>query len=356
MRRVEPNRRSRPDGLLAARAPRIQAAVEHCDRPPVENADGLSARARAAQVHSPRAAERSLPSDAGFQRRRRGAKSTRQIARIIGSVNRTGRLGEELSEHRHAASRDRLGTAKAALQSLDDRTSGQHRPAIRHRRRGQPRARVARAAQHPRQPTRQARATPPSRDPHSTERVRIRGPHADPGGKIAIEPRSLPAHNHPETYPAPPVPRRTNPHRPTGRITPERDGRWARGEASRTIRILGDRHLASNRGPGAVNDALRNHRRVYRNCEDPCPARPTRADARQRRAGKSGRHGDVRCGQATSPDHRPARDGKATPLPVGGIRLCHPEKTRINRPAPSSGPLTRYRERPTQSRRPPVSG
>jgi hypothetical protein len=46
------------------------------------------------------------------------------------------------------------------------------------------------------------------------------------------------------------------------------DRRAARGVARRASRILGDRHLGSNRGRGAVNDPLRTHGHAYRKCED----------------------------------------------------------------------------------------
>ena len=192
----------------------------------------------------------------------------------MGSVKRARRLDEELSQHGHAARRDRFRTQKAALENFDDGTSGQHCPVVRRHRRGEPRTGVARAAQHSRQPVCQVRATTPTGDPHGAERVRIGGPQADTGGKVAVESRSLPAHDHAETYPAPAGRQRTNAP-PTGTAAPRPNGRLAWSEASRTPRILGDRHLGSNRGCGAVKDAIRSFDRVYRNCEDPPPGANT---------------------------------------------------------------------------------
>ena len=186
----------------------------------------------------------------------------------MGSVKRARRLDQELSQHGHAARRDRFRTQKAALENFDDGTSGQHCPVVRRHRRGEPRTGVARTAQHSRQPVCQVRATTPTGDPHGAERVRIGGPQADTGGKVAVESRSLPAHDRAETYPAPAGRQRTNAP-PTGTAAPRPNGRLARSEASRTPRILGDRHLGSNRGCGAVKDAIRSFDRVYRNCEDP---------------------------------------------------------------------------------------
>ena len=197
----------------------------------------------------------------------------------MGSVKRARRLDEELSEHGHAARRDRFRTQKAALENFDDGTSGQHCSVVRRHRRGERRTGVARAAQHSRQPVCQVRATTPTGDPHGAERVRIGGPQADTGGKVAVESRSLPAHDHAETYPAPAGRQRTNAP-PTGTAAPRPNGRLARSEASRTPRILGDRHLGSNRGRGAVNDAIRSFDRIYRNCEDPPPGAHTGACSR----------------------------------------------------------------------------
>ena len=231
----------------------------------------------------------------------------------MGSVKRARRLDEELSQHRHAARRDRFRTQKAALEHFDDGTSGQHGPVVRRHRRGEPRRGVARAAQNSRQPVCQVRATTPTGDPHGAERMRIGGPQADTGGKVAVELRSLPAHDHAETYPAPVRRQRTNAP-PTGTAAPRPNGRLARSEASRPPRILGDRHLGSNPGRGAVNDAIRSFDRVYRNCEDPPPG-GIRAYARERRAGKSGRHCDARCGHAT---HR--RSATEIPAPLQPAR------------------------------------
>ena len=153
--------------------------------------------------------------------------------------------------------------------SITGRAASTARVVRRHRRR-EPRTGVARAAQDSRQPVCQVRATTPTGDPHGAERVRIGGPQADTGGKVAVEPRSLPAHDHAETYPAP-AGRQGSNAQPTGTAAPRPNGRLARSEASRTARILGDRHLGSNRGRGAVNDAIRSCDRVYRNCEDPPP-------------------------------------------------------------------------------------
>jgi hypothetical protein len=145
--------------------------------------------------------------------------------------------------------------------------------------------------------------------------VRIGGPQADTGGKVAVESGSLPAHDHAETYPAPAGRQRTNAP-PTGTAAPRPNRRLARSEASRTPRILGDRHLGSNRGCGAVKDAIRSFDRIYRNCEDPPPGANTgvcsRAASREvwsalRRAMR----------HPTSPDHRPVRDGEATSLGIG---------------------------------------
>ncbi len=192
----------------------------------------------------------------------------------MGLVKRARRLGEELSQHGYAARRDRFRAQKAALENFDDGTSGQHCPLVGRHRRGEPRTGVAGAAQHSRQPACQVRATTPTSDPHGAKRVRIGVPQADTGGKVAVESRSLPAHDHAETYPAPARSQRTN-AQPTGTAAPRPNGRLARREASRTARILGDRHLGSNRGRGAVNDAIRSCDRVYRNCEDPPPGAHT---------------------------------------------------------------------------------
>ena len=278
----------------------------------------------------------------------------------MGSVKRARRLDEELSQHGHAARRDRFRTQKAALENFDDGTSGQHCPVVRRHRRGEPRTGVARAAQHSRQPVCQVRATTPTGDPHGAERVRIGGPQADTGGKVAVESRSLPAHDHAETYPAPAGRQRTNAP-PTGTAAPRPNGRLARSEASRTPRILGDRHLGSNRGRGAVKDAIRSFDRVYRNCEDPPPGANTgvcsRAASREvwSALGRAMRPPDVTrhdqmlesgepgslvgigtCDAAADvTDHRPVRDGEATSFGIGWARERHAGNAPLNQPAPS---------------------
>ena len=131
--------------------------------------------------------------------------------------------------------------------------------------------RVARAAQHSRQPICQVRATTPTGDPRGAERVRIGGPRLTPAASSRSSLAACQRTITPRRTRRQPDASRTDAP-PTSTAAPRPNGRLARSEPSRTCRILADRHLGSNRWPRRASTiALRSRGRVYRNCEDPRP-------------------------------------------------------------------------------------